>query len=169
MNLVLRLKAANLNIGGLLCKRVYQDGALVGYNGLDLSSNKDFPLIRLRNNACGSDWVNFRGLKYVFSASGFKQANYILKRSFKGLSSPYIVFVDEFGRLEKAGQGIYSGIISIVDSLRCGDIVIFLCRTDMVESVERLIKDHVQSVTKCEPSNFMKLWDIIQGCISLTN
>ena len=165
IKLVERLRSVNHNVGGVLSKRVYHEGDLIGYDCLDASSGQVFPLVRLRNQICGPDWFNFGELKYAFSSSGFKLANSILSTKSRESKVPTLVFIDEFGRLERAGVGIYSGVLSVVESLKNGSIAIIACRTDMIETVERVLIDRVKYVEKCEPGDIEKLWDLIKGSI----
>ena len=165
IEIVERLRSVNHNIRGVLSKRVYHEGELMGYDCLDVSSGQVFPLVRLRNQICGPDWFNFGELKYAFSSSGFKLANSILSTSSKESNVTTIVFIDEFGRLERAGVGIYHGVLAVVESLKNGSIAIIACRTDMVETVERVLRDRVKYVEKCEPGDLEKLWDLIKGSI----
>ena len=167
IDLVERLSSVNQNIGGILSKRVYREGELVGYDCLDLSSGQVFPLARLFYQVCGPDWFNFRELKYAFSSSGLKQANHILIRSSKESNISSIVLIDEFGRLERAGVGMYPGVIRVIESLKKGSIAIILCRTDLVEAVEGLLIGRAQNVLKCEAGDFEKLWKFIQGSIQI--
>ena len=167
IDLVERLLSINKNIGGILSKRVYQEGELIGYDCLDVSSGQIFPLARLWNQVCGPDWFNFRELKYAFSTSGLKRANSILIGLSKGLNIPSIVFIDEFGRLESAGAGMYPGITRVVESLKmhAWNTAIFTCRTDLIEAVEKLLTGQAQNVSKCEPGDLEKLWNMIQEYI----
>ena len=169
IDLAERLSSVNQNIVGILSKRVYRVGELLGYDCLDLESGHVFPLVRLRNQVCGPDWFNFRELKYAFSISGFKWANCILIRLSEGLNIPSIVFIDEFGRLESAGAGMYPGIVRVVESLKmhAWNAAIFTCRTDLIEAVEELLTGRAQNVSKCEPGDFEKLWNMIQEYIKI--
>lgn len=166
IELVERLRSMEMNIRGVLSRRVYQKGDLIGYDCLDVSSDQLFPLVRLRSKVCGLDWFRFRELKYVFSTRGFKQANSILTRRSKQLDKTPIVFIDEFGWLERKGLGLYPGIVRVVESLN-GSIAIITCRTDLVEVVKGLLRGRVKNVCKCEAGDSEKLWNMIQGSISI--
>jgi len=160
-----RARAENIPVGGILSIRVYKDGELIGYDGLDPSSGIVFPLARLRGMVVGSDWFIFNHLIYAFSTQGFELANRILKRSAEALNLPSIVFVDEFGRLERARLGIHPGAVRVAESLRDEGIVIFACRTDMVGAVEGLVRGKVQYVFRQEPGDVEALWRSIRECI----
>jgi nucleoside-triphosphatase THEP1 len=167
IDLAERLCSVNQSIVGILSKRVYHAGELLGYDCLDLSSDHVFPLARLRNQICGRDWFNFSELKYAFSISGLKRANGILLGLSKKLNTSSIIFIDEIGRLERAGVGMYPGIIRVVASLKNGNTAIFTCRTDLVEAVATLFTGRAQNVSKCELGDFEKLWKMIQKYITI--
>ena len=91
IDLAERLHSEHQNIGGILSKRVYQEGELVGYDCQDMSSGSIYPLARLHHLVCGPDWFNFRELKYAFSSSGFKKGNCAFVRSSSELNIPSIL------------------------------------------------------------------------------
>lgn len=165
LKLAERARAENINVGGILSMRVYLDGELIGYDGLDPSSGIVFPLARLGGMVDGSDWFIFNHLIYAFSTQGFELANHILKRSAEALNLPSIVFVDEFGRLEREGLGIHPGALRIAESLRGGGVAIFSCRTDMVGAIERLVRGRVRDLFKEVPGDVEALWSRVRGCI----
>lgn len=167
LSLAERVRAEGVPVGGILSIRVHQDGELIGYDGLDPASDQVFPLVRLRGQVKGPDWFVFGHLIYAFSVPGFKRANRILTRSAEALNRPSIVFVDEFGRLERAGQGIYPGAVKIVEALRGVGVAVFTCRTDMVEAVEELVRGNTQSVSRHKPSDLEALWRKVRGCVGL--
>ena len=162
LKLVERAKTENIPVGGILSIRVYQDEELIGYDGLAPVSGQVFPLARLRRRVDGPDWFTFSHLKYAFSTKGFDQANRILTRSAEALNCSSIVFVDEFGRLERARLGIHPGAVRVAESLRDEGIVIFACRTDMVGAVEGLVRGRVQHVFRQEPGDVEALWRSIR-------
>ena len=145
------VRKEGITSGGILSIRVFQEGRLIGYDGLELSSGEVFPLARLRELAGDSDWFVFRNLRYSFSISGFKRANQILERSAETLSQSSIVFVDEFGRLEKDKRGIYSGTVKVAEALRGGGITVFTCRTEMVEILKKMVLDKTKNIIRLKP------------------
>jgi hypothetical protein len=46
--------------------------------------------------------------------------------------------------------GVYPGIIKVLESLKNGNNAIIVCRTDLVGTVEELLKGRAQNVFKCE-------------------
>jgi len=165
LKLAEKARTTHVPIGGILSVRIYRGGELIGYDGLEPASNTAFPLVRLKNRAVGPDWFTFGHLKYSFSKKGFERANDILMSSAQILDQPSIVFVDEFGRLEKAGSGIYPGAARITESLRDRGVVIFACRTDMVDVVEGLVKGRVDYIFRWEPMDVESLWQRVRGCL----
>ena len=155
-------RAGGIAVSGILSVRVHQDGALVGYDGRDLACGQVFPLVRLRSRVEGSDWFSFDRLKYAFSVPGFERANRILASSADGLGRSSIVFVDEFGRLERAGQGIYTGAERVAEALRGGGVAVFACRGDLVEVVEELLRGGTEAVFRHEPGDAEELWRRVQ-------
>jgi len=158
LELVERARAKGITVGGILSLRVYQDEELIGYDGLDLASGNTFPLARLRAMVDGPDWFVFGSLIYAFSVPGFECANNILIRSAETLSLSSVIFVDEFGRLEKEGFGIYSGASRVAEKLRSGGVAVFACRTDLVDVVEALTRGKAQAIFRFEPDNLEALW-----------
>ena len=167
MDLAKRLRPMHQNIGGILNKRVYQESELIGYDCQDLFFGHVYPLARLHRLVHGPDWFNFGELKYAFSSSGFEKANFALIRSSSEPNIPSIVFIDEFGRLENAGVGVYPGTQKVVESLKYGNDAIMTCRTDLVENMEELLEGRAQKVFKYEPGDIEKLWNTIKELISI--
>lgn len=104
LELAERCRRRGLKVYGLASPRVFLEGRLIGYDGLDLSSREEFPLARLKEMVEGPDWFHFGGLRYAFSTTGFERANSILLSSSEALDRTPIIFLDEFGRLEASGQ-----------------------------------------------------------------
>ena len=161
LELVKRAKAQGIMVGGILSIRAYQDTELIGYDGLDLESKDVFPLARLRTIVDDPGWFLFGDLIYAFSVRGFERANSILIRLAETLSSSSIIFIDEFGRLEKAGLGIFLGALRVAERLKAGGTAIFTCRTDLVEAVEDLVHDKAESIIRFEPNNLEALWSTV--------
>lgn len=165
LKLAERARSRGVPVGGILSIRVYQGGELIGYDGLDLAVGEVFPLARLRGRVESSDWFVFGRLIYAFSAPGFERANRILTRSAEKLSRPSIIFVDEFGRLERVGLGIHLGASKVAEALREGGVAVFACRTDMVDAVEELVHSKAQASYRHDPGDVEALWCRVRGCI----
>jgi nucleoside-triphosphatase THEP1 len=167
LELVERARNKGIPIGGVLSVRVYQDEELIGYDGLDLMSRDVFPLARLRDRANDPDWFVFGRLIYAFSVQGFERANSILMHSAETLSHSSIVFIDEFGRLEREGLGIYPGALRVAEKLRTGGVAVFACRTDIVDVVETLTRGKAHVIFRFEPKALEALWRTVLNCIEL--
>jgi nucleoside-triphosphatase THEP1 len=161
LELAERARTRGIPVGGVLSVRVYQGEELIGYDGLDLASDEAFPLARLRGREDGPDWFVFGSLIYAFSAPGFERANNILMRSAETLSQSSTIFVDEFGRLERAGLGIYPGALRVAEKLRIGGIAVFACRSDMVDAVEALTRGQAQDIFRYEPKDLEAIWGTV--------
>jgi len=161
LELVERARAIGITVGGILSIRAYRDTELIDYDGLDLMSRDVFPLVRRKTVVDGPDWFLFSDLVYAFSVRGFERANSILRHSVETLSSSSIIFIDEFGRLERAGLGIYPGALRVAEKLKAGGIALFTCRTDLVDAVEDLVRDKAESIIRFEPNNLESLWSTV--------
>jgi len=153
-----RANRERVAVGGIVTPRLFQNGELIGYDCQEVASGRTFPLVRLRKISEEPDWFKFGGLKYTFSVQGFERANEILARSVQDLSRNAIVFVDEFGRLERAGLGLYEGAKRVAEGLGDGGVAVFSCHTDTVELVEGLVRNHAQAVLRFEPGDAELLW-----------
>jgi nucleoside-triphosphatase THEP1 len=162
LKLAERCEGEGIKVYGMVSPRVYQGGRLMGYDGLDLSTRVRFPLARLREVAEGPDWFEFGGLRYAFSKSGFERANSILLSSSEASIEPSIIFIDEFGRLEAAGRGLHSGILRVLEGMRRGGAAVFTCRTDIRNSLEKLLRERGVKLLCYGPSGLEEIWTTIQ-------
>lgn len=162
LSLVEKLRFKGVTVGGLISIRSYNNGELVGYDGLDVSSGEMKPLARLGNDMPQTGWFNFGGLKYLFSIQGFNWANDVLIRTVESKSPTRIVFIDEFGRLEKAGLGVYPGVLKVMKKLGSGRAIVFTCRDDIIDVLEGLLKGKVDIIYKFRSQEFDSLWNAIQ-------
>ena len=165
LQLAERVKAEDIHVRGVLSPRVFLEGELVGYDCLDLSSGEAFPLARLRDVTEGPGWLTFGQLIYSFSSTGLERANRVLRLSSRSLGPGTIVFVDEFGRLERSGSGMYPGVIEVSGSLSRGGVAVFACRSNLVGVVEGILKDKVERIFRFEPGEFGALWSFVRGIL----
>ena len=159
LDFVEKARAEGIMVGGVISPRVYLDGRLIGYDCLNPASGKVFPIARLRDVAQGSDWFAFEQLIYVFSVQGFERANKMLKAAANRLSPPSIIFVDEFGRLEKSHRGLYPGALHVCKALEDCSVTVFVCRTNLVDDVQGLVQGRAREVLKFEPGEADTLWN----------
>jgi len=148
MSVVEWARSRGLSVTGVLGLRVVENGDLIGYDILDVTSGQRFAIARLRETSNDSDRFVFGKLIYTFSTIGFQRANEILTCSAENMDCRTLVFIDEFGRLEKNGLGLYPGAIKVADKLTEGGVAVFTCRTDLVEVVEKLLKGRARSVSR---------------------
>jgi nucleoside-triphosphatase THEP1 len=141
----------NTPVGGVISPRVFLDGRLIGYDCLDPVTNEAFPLARLGDDVDAPDWFTFRRLKYAFSSQGFEKANEILARTAGSMNPSMLVFVDEFGRLEEAGLGLYRGFIKVSEALSAGGTAVLTCRDNLVGTVRGLVQGRVSVVHEYRP------------------
>lgn len=137
-----------MSVAGVLSLRAVENGDLIGYDILNVTSGQRFAVARLRETSNDSDWFVFGKLIYAFSTIGFQRANEILTCSAENMDCRTLVFIDEFGRLEKNGLGLYPGAIKVAEKLREGGVAVFTCRTDLVEAVDELLKGRATSVSR---------------------
>jgi hypothetical protein len=69
------------------------------------------------------------------------------------------VFIDEFGRLERAKAGIYEGASNVAEGLVRGGVAVFLCRADCVDAVSDLVRGRAGRTFVFEPGDASAIWD----------
>jgi nucleoside-triphosphatase THEP1 len=78
-----------------------------------------------------------------------------------------VTFIDEYGRLESQRKGIHPGAVMVANALKSGGVAVFLCRDDMVQEVNELVKGKATRVFTVEAGNVDALLRIIRGCSKL--
>ena len=162
LDLAERARAEGSSPRGVISPAVFSDGEQMGYDCLDIFSGEAFPLVRLKDLVEGPEWFHHGNLKYAFSVPGFKRANLILLHSAETMGPTPLVFVDEFGRLEKAGLGFYSGAVRVAESQTPGGVTVFACRTDTVDAVKKLVLGRAREVMEFEPGDADSIWRYIR-------
>ena len=162
LDLAERARAEGSSPRGVISPAVFSDGEQMGYDCLDIFSGEAFPLVRLKDLVEGPEWFHHGNLKYAFSVPGFKRANLILLHSADTIGTLPLVFVDEFGRLERAGLGFYSGAVRVAESLTPGGVTVFACRTDTVDAVKKLVLGRAREVMEFEPGDADSIWRYIR-------
>ncbi|HUS79449.1 MAG TPA: nucleoside-triphosphatase [Patescibacteria group bacterium] len=160
-----RAREAGVEASGVLSPRVFSEGKLQGYDCLNAATSERFPLVRLSVNVEGPGWFQHAGLMFSFSVPGFKHANEILLDSAGKMERSTLAFVDEFGRIERAGRGLYEGVKQICDALPNGGVVVITCRGDLIEAAEEMIRGSV-NVIKVEPGNLENMWELIWSALA---
>jgi nucleoside-triphosphatase THEP1 len=162
LDLAKRARAEGSTPRGVISPAAFSHGEQIGYDCLDIFSGEAFPLVRLKGLVKSPEWFHHGNLKYAFSVPGFKRANLILSRSAEATGPTPLVFVDEFGRLERAGRGFYSGAVRVAESLTPGCAAVFACRTDTVDAVKKLVLGRAREVREFKPGDADSIWRYIQ-------
>jgi nucleoside-triphosphatase THEP1 len=165
LELAERCEGEGIKVYGIVSPRVFQEGRLMGYDGLDLSTRVRFPLARLREVVEGPDWFEFGGLRYAFSKSGFDRANSILLSSSEARTKPSIIFIDEFGRLEAAGQGLHPGVLRVVERIGEGPAII-TCRPELQCYLSNLVGNRGINWLYYKPQDLEEAWLTIQRSLT---
>jgi nucleoside-triphosphatase THEP1 len=95
-NLVQKLKAENISVGGIFSERIMKEGKTTGYKVVNVSSEEEYPFLSVENNSS----QNKIG-KYSIDREGLALATEALKN----VDSSCVTVVDEIGKLEMAGGG----------------------------------------------------------------
>lgn len=161
LELVEKARAEGVSTGGVVSPRVFIDGRLAGYDGLEPASGEVFPIARLRERAEGPGWFSHGRMIYLFSAPGFERANEALRLSAEESGRPMLIFVDEFGRLEDAGLGLHPGASRVTEALKVGVVSVYTCRTNLVSAVERLLQGKAEETHVVVPGDADALWGLI--------
>lgn len=104
--------------GGIVCIPVFKNGMKIGTDAIDLLNNEKETFSRIKSMA------NFDGIetgRYVISIKGIEFCTKALERAYE--KSDFIV-IDEFGKLEMKGEGIYSVAKKIIESDKSAIIVL---------------------------------------------
>ena len=163
LHLVKRAREDGVGVGGIVSPRVFSGTRLVGYDAIDCATGRMFPLARIHAPENDPDWFTFGHLGYFFSRMGFVRANEILCKTAQSPNSPPVMIVDEVGRLEMKGEGLYSGLMDVVDNLVGGESVVVLsCRSDVLGWTQRLLKDHTVPHISWTPGEPEELWWLVE-------
>jgi len=141
------LRKRGLRVLGLISPRVYEDDSLIGYDLLRVSTGERIPLCRVPEKAEES-WLHYGRLHYAFSSKAFNWGNRVLEEEAEELDRGAVIFIDEFGRLEAKGLGLYGGAMKVAESLQRGGAAIYSCRDDLTERVEELLSGRAGSISR---------------------
>ena len=76
-----------------------------------------------------------------------------------------LVFMDEFGRLEMKGLGLYSGALRVAEALSIGGVAVFASRTDAVGAVNELVLGRARDVKEFESGDTDSVWRYIRSVL----
>jgi nucleoside-triphosphatase THEP1 len=165
LGLAERASAEGFSPRGIVSPAVFVNGEKIGYDCLDMASGVAFPLVRLRDMVGGPTWFPHGNIKYAFSVPGFERANELLTHSAQALGEDSLVFVDEFGRLEMEGTGLYTGALRVAEALSQGGVTVFACRTDAVDAVKELVEGRARDVKAFESRDTGIIWRYIRSVL----
>jgi nucleoside-triphosphatase THEP1 len=151
--LVRAVRAKGYVVGGLVAPAVYRDGALIGFDAVDLRSGQRAALAR--DNGKGSTAGRFE-----FLAEGLRLGNASLSPA--ATASADLVVVDEFGPLELNQQGWRRSVDLLAQSSEA--IILLVVREELADEVERLYGD-IESVRLCtdDPEAVRTAISILEG------
>ena len=162
-----RAKTEGVKVMGILSRRVLGDGVDPSYNLVELDTNETMPLVKPARTGLTKGWVSLGNPRFIFSLEGLYSANLALKRAAVEMRRGVVVFVDEWGRLESQGKGIYSGAVMVAQALSRGGVAIYLCRDDKVGEVKDLFKGRGVKIYQLEAGDLGALLAIIRDCSKL--
>lgn len=119
------LHKKNITINGIYAPRIMNNGETIGYDIVDIESNKREVL--LRNN---DDESSSKIGKYSISKIGFDMGINALNKSAN--NKPDVVVIDEVGKLELNNQGWANNINELLNG---SSLLIFAVRDSFVEQV----------------------------------
>jgi nucleoside-triphosphatase len=135
--LVQAVRSQGYAVAGLVAPAVYRDGALVGFDAVDLRSGQRTTLAR--DNGSGGTAGRFE-----FLAEGLRLGNASLSPS--ATASADLIVVDEFGPLELKGQGWRRSVDALTESSEA--TMLLVVRSELVGEVER-VYGHIESIRLC--------------------
>jgi nucleoside-triphosphatase THEP1 len=162
-----RARTRGIHVRGVLSRRVFEAGRLIGYDLQDADSGRLLPLVRLGGASAGEGWDTLGNPLYVFSLVGFREANRLLSEAAEKLDSSTLIILDEYGGVESRGLGLRRGAEAILASLHGGGAAVFLCRTERVDEVVALASGRVGRVLCLEAGDPEAAWGIVAGCLGL--
>ncbi len=151
-----------IRVMGILSRRVLTGRVHASYEIHDQETCEGWPLVVPQEDSPGEGWETHGNPVYVFSVSGFERANTTLRRAARLMGLMSLVFVDEFGRLESGGEGIYVGALAVAKGLRRGGTAVFLCRTEKVAEVKLLLEPNADRILIFEAGDPRAVYEAIR-------
>jgi nucleoside-triphosphatase THEP1 len=162
-----RARMRDIQVRGVLSRRVFEADRLIGYDLQDAESGRLFPLVRLRDMVTGEGWDTLGNPLYTFSLAGLSEANMLLSEAAERPDASTLIILDEYGGVESRRLGLRRGAEAVLGSLRRGGAAVFLCRTERVDEVVALASGKVDSVLCLEAGDHEAAWRIVAGCLGL--
>ena len=160
-----RARVKGINVRGVLSRRVFDGGRLIGYDIMDVESGRISPLVRLGGTVREEGWDTLGNPLYTFSLAGFMWANRLLHEAAEEFDDSTLIILDEYGGVESRGLGLRRGAEAVLTSLHAGGAAVFMCRTERVDEVVALASERVSSVFCLEAGDPEAAWSIVTGCL----
>ena len=130
-----------LNVKGILCRRLFSGASLQGFDVINLETGESSIFARLRTEVSGPEWLINEPLIYAFLKMSLHDTNNILVNAAKNIDKKTLIIIDEYGRLESKGLGIFQGFKAVINADSKVGTVLIICRTDKVEEVSQILKE----------------------------
>ena len=128
-DLIENLRARGRVIAGLLAPSVYQEGLLIGFDAVDVSTGRRAPLLRRFGQA---DAVHVGA--FAFIDEGLRLGRAALDAD--ATREADLVVVDEFGPLELRGGGWRGQVDQLIAG--AARVILLVVRAQLVPEIERL-------------------------------
>ena len=139
-------------VAGLLAPSLYSNGRLIGFDALDLRSEKRAPLARLRSNPG-------EGGRFAFIPDGLKLGDAAL--SAEATKSADLIIVDEFGPLELNGDGWRKNVDSLLASSDA--VILLVVRRELAGVVRQLYTgDHCRELAATEQNSINEVLTVLK-------
>jgi nucleoside-triphosphatase THEP1 len=147
-----RVGAQGYTVAGLVAPSVHLNGELIGFDALDLRSNKrtHLAVLKTKNNDA----------RFTFSAAGRRLAGSALNAT--RAKSADLVIVDEFGPLEMLGKGWRSDVDLLLTSTNA--LILLVVRKGLTDQVQQLYSSFPsQKLPATDPKSIDKVIAIIEN------
>lgn len=108
-NIVTELSKNNIDCGGVISKKVFENNTDMGYDVVDLTNGKSEILMRKSNERSAN-----RIGRFILSEEGFKKGKELLTND--NNTKKQLIFVDETGQLELEGKGWYEAVNKLLEN-----------------------------------------------------
>jgi nucleoside-triphosphatase THEP1 len=148
-----RVGAQGYAVAGLVAPSVYLNGELIGFDALDLRSNKRacLAVCKTKNNEAA---------RFTFSAAGRRLARSALDPT--RVESADLVIVDEFGPLEMLGKGWRGAVDLLLTSTDA--LILLVVRKGLTDRVRELYSSFPsQKLPATDPKSIDRVIAIIEN------
>lgn len=156
--LVKKAKKENKKIGGILNLPVMQKGEKIGYDVVDLLTDKKVPFARLNSITKRQEKTDLYLGRWVIFYKGIQFANEALLKAY--VCQADLIIVDEVGHLELQGKGLKPMLDKIMDSKLKKILVV---RSSLENQVKSLYKNYKFDKINIHSKNSKKQLELIFG------